>query len=102
MTDGDGERIGGVVGPRQLGQREQRLHHPRDLILGGAAIAADRRLDALGRVGETRQAALAGGKHRDATSVTDGEGGLDVRPEVKLLECHDIAGVLVDQLRTRS
>ena len=56
VADRDGERVGGVVGPRQLLEREQRLDHPLDLVLGGAAGAADRALDLLRRVGPARDA----------------------------------------------
>ena len=51
-------------GRGQLGQRQQRLHHPLHLVLGGAAGAAHRGLDLLGRVGRAAHAALAGGQHR--------------------------------------
>ena len=40
MADGDREGIGCVVGARRLGQRQERRHHPRHLLLAGAAGAA--------------------------------------------------------------
>ena len=59
-------------------QREQRGDHPRDLVLRRAPAAADRALDLLGRVGEARDAALAGAQHRHAARLADGEGGARV------------------------
>ena len=55
VADGDGQRVRRVVGPRQLGQRQQRLDHPLDLRLVGAAGAADRALDLLRRVARAVQ-----------------------------------------------
>ncbi len=93
------ERVGGVVGGGQLGQRQQRLHHPRDLRLARAAVAAHRGLHALGGVGEARHPALAGGEHRHPTRMPHREGGLHVLPEVQLLQRHRGGTVLVDQLQ---
>lgn len=39
MTDRDRQRIGGVVGFRNAGKREQRFHHLLDLKLFGVAMA---------------------------------------------------------------
>ena len=88
-----------MVGPR-LGsaQPEQRLHHPRDLLLGRAAVAADRALDLLGRVAEARHAALAGGQHHDPARLADRERGAHVLAEVQLLERHRVGLVLLQQL----
>ena len=45
VADRDGERVGRVVGARQLVEPEDRLHHPLHLPLVGAAVAAHRLLD---------------------------------------------------------
>ena len=42
------QRVGRVVGPRQLGQREQGLDHPLHLRLLRPAASADGGLDLLG------------------------------------------------------
>ena len=81
VADRDRQRVGRVVGPRQRLEREQRLHHPPDLVLVRAAGAADRALDLLRRVGAARDAALAGGEHDDAARLADGEGGRALAPK---------------------
>src|ERR1041384_5961855 len=50
VADRDGECGGCVVGPRNLIEPENRLHHPPHLVLVGAAVAADRLLHAGRRV----------------------------------------------------
>ncbi len=98
VADRDRERVGGVIGPRQLLEREQGLDHPLDLVLGGAAGAADRGLDLLRRVGPARDPALAGGQHHDPAGLADGEGRAHVGPEVQLLDRNRLRPVLVEQL----
>ena len=98
MADRDGERVGRVVGPRQLGEREQRLDHPLDLVLVGAAGAADRALDLLRRVGRARDPALAGGEQHDAARLADGERRARVGAEVEVLDRDGVGPVLVEQL----
>ncbi len=45
MAEGNGHTIGGIVGPRGLGQIERALHHRSDLMFVGAAVAGDSLLD---------------------------------------------------------
>ena len=97
VADRDRERVGGVVGPGLCGEPEQRLHHPRDLLLAGAAVAADGALDLLGRVARARNAALPGGEHRHAARLADRERGAHVLAEVELLERHRVGLVLAQQ-----
>ena len=97
MADRDGERVGGVVRPRQLEQPEQRLHHARHLLLVCAAAAAHRPLDLLRGVARARDGALARREHRGAARLTDGERRTHVLTEVQLLERKRIGLVLVDQ-----
>ena len=68
------------------GEREQRLDHPLDLLLAGAAGAADRGLDLLGRVGGAADGALAGGEDHDAARLADGERRARVGAEVEVLD----------------
>ena len=97
VADRDRQRVGGVVGPRQLGEREQRLDHPLDLVLGRAAGAADRALDLLGRVGGAADAALAGGEHDHPARLADRERRAGVGAEVQVLHRHRVGRVLVHQ-----
>ena len=98
VADRDRERVGRVVGLRQLGERRAALDHLLDLGLRGAAGAADRALDLLRRVGGARHAALAGGEQHDAARLADGERRAGVGAEVELLDRHRVGPVLVDQL----
>ena len=102
VADRDRERVGGVVGPRQLVEREQGLDHPLDLVLGGAAGAADGALDLLGRVGPARDPALAGGQQHHPAGLPDGERRARVGAEVQLLDRHRLRPVLVEQLGRRA
>src|SRR5204863_8953019 len=61
------------------------------------AIAADGALDLLGRVAGAGNAALAGGEHRHAPPLPDGEGGAGVLAEVQLLQRDGCRLVRVEQ-----
>ena len=97
MADRHRERVGGVVGPRLGGEPEQRLHHPRDLLLPGAPAAAHRALDLLRRVAGARHAALAGGEHHHPARLPDRERAAGVLAEVQLLERDRVRLVLAQQ-----
>ena len=86
VADRDRERVGGVVGLGRLGEPEQRADHLLDLVLGGGAAAADRHLHRLRRVVEAGDPALAGGEHRDAARLADGDRRAHVLAEVEVLE----------------
>ena len=88
-----------MVRAGQVGQREQRLHHPLHLLLAGPARSAHRALDLLGRVGEAGDAALAGGEHDHPAGLPDGERGARVRAEVEVLDGERGRRVLVEQRR---
>jgi diguanylate cyclase (GGDEF)-like protein len=99
VADRDGERVGRVVGARRLGQAQQRLHHPLDLVLAGAAAAADGALDLLGRVVRARHAALAGGHEDRPARLADGESCANVLTEIQSFEGDRIGLVLDEQVR---
>ena len=98
MADGDGERVGRVIRPGLLGQVEQRLDHPCDLPLVGAATAADGALDLLRGVSGTGQTALPSRQHDHSTGVPDGERRANVLAEVELLERDGVGVVCAEQL----
>ena len=99
VADRDGERVRRMVGAGQVGQREQRLHHPLHLLLAGPARSAHRALDLLGRVGEAGDAALPGGQHDHPAGLPDGERGARVRAEVEVLDGERGRRVLVQERR---
>ena len=94
---GDRERIRGMVWAGLLGQAQQALHHPRDLILLRPPASADGGLDLLGRVAGARHAVLAGGEHDHAAGLADGERAARVLAEVQLLERHRVGLVLAQE-----
>ena len=98
VADRHGQRVGGVVGPRRLGQPEQALDHVLHLALGRAARAADRALDLLRRVVHAGHRALAGGEQHDAAGLADRERGTHVLAEVERLEGHRRGRVLAQQV----
>ena len=69
MADRHGQRIGGVVRRRRLGEAEQQLDHLLHLVLLGAAVADDGALHLGGRVLDDGAAGLDGGEHGHAAGV---------------------------------
>ena len=98
VADRDRQRVGGVLGMRRLLERQQRLHHARDLVLLRAPRAADGVLDLLRRVGDDLEPALAGGQHDDAARLPDGERARGVLAEEDVLHRDDLHEVLVEEL----
>ena len=60
MTDGQAQRVGGVRGPRRVGQPEQPGHHDGHLGLLRPPAAGHRGLHLAGGIGGHRQAAARG------------------------------------------
>jgi hypothetical protein len=77
-------------------QAEHRADHVRHLLLPGAARAADRLLDLLGRVRGTRYAPPSRGQHHDPARLTDRERAARVGAEEQVLE-RDRVGLVADQ-----
>ena len=98
VADRDRERVGGMVRPGQLRQAEDRLHHPLHLALVGAAVAADRLLDARRRVLDARDAGGRRGDEHGAPRLPDGERDAGVGADVRLLQGDGIRGVPGNQL----
>ena len=99
VADRDRERVGGVVRRRELGEPEDHLHHPLHLRLVGAAVAADRLLDAGGRVLAAVDSRVGGRDEHGAARLPDGERDAGVGADVRLLERHRIRRVLGDERR---
>ena len=76
---------------------EDRLHHPLHLRLLGAAVAADRLLDAGRRVLGAGDAGVGGRDEHGAARLSDGERDAGVGADVRLLERHRIRRVLRDE-----
>ena len=88
MADRDRERVGGVRvdGPVVLGQRQDRLHHARDLRLLGAPVAADRLLHAARRVLSALDAGERRGDEHCAARLPDRERGAGVGADERFLQ----------------
>ncbi len=82
MADGDTEGVGGMVGRRHLGERQQHLHHLLHLQLAGPAVADHGLLDAERRVIGRIDAALGAGEHDNAARLPHGQR----RPQIDAAE----------------
>jgi diguanylate cyclase (GGDEF)-like protein len=87
-----------MIGARRLGERQQRLHHARDLALVGPPGAADRALDLLRGVIGAPDAALARGQKHHTACLADGKSCANVLTEIQCFKRDGIRPVLVEQL----
>ena len=90
MTQGDGDRIGGIIGFGGTLQTEQPLGHIHDLMLGGVAVAHHCLLDLHGFVGINLQPCLTDGKENDPPTLGDPDAGGDILTEKQLFNCYHI------------
>ena len=98
VADRNRQRVGGVARRRHLVEREDRLHHLPDLLLVGAAVAADRLLDPGGRVLSARDADGRRGDEHGSPRLPDGECDAGVCADERLLQRDRIRSVQGDQL----
>ena len=87
MADRDREGVGGMARRRVRLQGEDRAHHPLDLCLLGAAVAADGLLHAGGRVLNALDAERRGGDEHCPARLTDGERGAGICSDERLFDC---------------
>src|ERR1700693_936173 len=76
MTDGDSQRVGRVHRLGRDGELKQPRYHMLHLLLFGAPITDNRRLDGQGRVFSNFKSRLSGGQHGDSTDLSQLERGL--------------------------
>ena len=108
VTNRHGESVGSVVRRWQLLEAEEHLHHPLHLRLLGTAVAADRLLDAGGRILAAGDSRVGGRDEHGAACLADEERDAGVAADVRLLDRHRIRRVLgnercdgvVDRLQT--
>ena len=98
MADGDGQRIGGVIGPRDSLQLQQPPGHIHDLPLLRQAVAYHRLLDLHGGIFVYRQVHFLRRVQQYPPPVGHGNTGGDVLAEKQLLDGHLIWLELPDQL----
>src|SRR5919108_1030466 len=98
VADGNGERVGGVVGRRRRLKPEQRGHHPLYLLLACGSRAADCELDLLGGVSEARHVARARGGEHGSACLADRERRPNVAAEVDVLDRDRVGAVLAQEL----
>ena len=98
MADRDGKRVGGVVRCRIAVEAENRAHHPLDLCLLSASVAAHRLLDARRRVLRAPHLAEGARDEHRAARLPDGECDAGVGADERLLEHDRVGSVPVDEL----
>jgi len=98
MADCRGERVGSVVGSGWLAERQELLNHGRDLLLVCGTLTADRRLDLLWGVAETRYVSLACREHHNASRVPNRERRTNILAEVKVLDRYCLRRVFSDKI----
>ena len=79
MADGNGQGIGGVIGPGCFRQFQQPLGHIHDLPLLRLAVAGDGHLHLPRRVLKQRDAAPLRGAQQHPTAMGHGDAGGDIR-----------------------
>ncbi len=97
-ADRDRERVGGVVGRRDLREAEDDRHHAADLALLGPPVPGDAHLDLVRRHLADGDPGLGGREQDDAPRLADREGGLRVLREEQALHGHEVGVVGVEQL----
>ena len=97
VGDGDGQRVGGVVGLRDARQAEDHLGHLLHLDLARASVPGDRLLDLQRRVLAGRGRELRGGQVEDALGLADRQRGLDVDVHEEILEHDDVGREALDE-----
>ncbi len=90
MANRHRERVGRVIGSRNLLQAQDRLHHPLNLNLVGAPVAAGRLLDPRRRVLEALNTGYRGGDENGAARLPDRERDAGVCADVGLFERNGI------------
>ena len=96
MTDGDGERVGGVSRVVRLLQVEEARNHKLHLLLGGEAVADDRRFNGERGVFGHRFSTGGGGQEGDSADLAELECGLGVGGEEDLFDGDDVGLVEFD------
>ena len=99
MADRYSESVRGVMRRRRALEAEDRLHHPLDLRLLRASVAADRLLHAARRVLGAFHAGERAGDEDGAARLSDRERGAGVDADEGLLEHDGIRPVLLDEPR---
>src|SRR5665648_201615 len=97
VGDGDGQRVGGVVGLRDARQAEDHLGHLLHLDLARASVPGNRLLDLQRRVLAGCGLELRGGQVEDALGLADRQRGLDVDVHEEILEHDDVGREALDE-----
>jgi hypothetical protein len=95
MADGDGQRVGSIHGLRRYGKFKQPGHHVLHLLLFGASVTDDRRLDGQRRIFGDFQPGGRGSQHGNSTDLTQLERRLHVE-SVENIFNRDFIGVVLD------
>ena len=97
VADGDGQRVGGVIGLRHGPQVQQTAGHFHHLLLFRFAVAHHRRFDLQRGVAEHRHPLLLRRQQQHPAGFRHGDGGGAVGGEKELLHRHGVGAVLLQQ-----
>ncbi len=97
MAQRDGQRVGGIVRPRNVLHLQEPLRHFHNLKLFRPAVTRHRLLNLQRRIFEHREAAFFRGHEYDAPSVRHGDARRNVRVKKKLLDGQAVRLKLYDQ-----
>ena len=99
MTDGHGQRVGGVVGGGDLGEVKLEPDHLLHLLLAAGPVAGDALLDLGGAVFTGGDTADSGCQQGDGLGAADCQCGLHVPGDEGVLDGHAIRVVAIDYLQ---
>ena len=95
--NGNGERVGGIIGLGRLGKVENFRNHINHLLFIGTAVARDRLFNLVWRNFDKIQIMLSGGKQDDAASLRNSDSRRGILPEKKILDGYCVGIEIVDK-----
>ena len=95
--NGNGERVGGIIGLGRLGKVENFRNHINDLLLIGSAVARDRLFNFVWRNFDKIKIMTGGGKQDDAASLRNSYSRRGILPEEEILDGYCVGIEIVDK-----
>ena len=83
--NGNGERVGGIIGLGRLGKVEDFRNHVNNLLLVGSAVARDGLFNLVGRNFDKVKIMLSGGKQDDSARLRNRDSRRGILSEKKIL-----------------
>ena len=95
--NGNGERVGGIIGLGRLGKVENFRNHINDLLLIGSAVARDRLFNFVWRNFDKIKIMTGGGKQDNAASLRNSYSRRGILPEKEFLDGYYIGFEVADK-----